>query len=196
MGIFMRTASRTTRQTSMLSALVLIILALAGTAARANSTEEASRVVDRWAAAYSAHDAPGVLNLYAADAILFGTARPLVFDGTKPIAAAFTRLAESADTVRICWRQALVVGQDSVLVTGSYEFQTIEYGMRESIRDRFTMLVVKHEGDWRISYHTTSHSQPGPDSWTGRTAAAGGQTGALPIAADAGQPGSFDACRR
>jgi hypothetical protein len=80
------------------------MLPLVSTPAFANVVEQASRVIDRWAAAYSAQDASGVVKLYTADAIVFGTARPLVFDGTGPIAAAFAGLAESANTVRICRR--------------------------------------------------------------------------------------------
>jgi uncharacterized protein (TIGR02246 family) len=196
MGILTKTAARRTRQTAKLWAFVLMMLPLAAAPAFANAAEEASRVVDRWATAYNAQDGSGVIKLYAADAILFGTARPLVFDGTKPIAAAFAALAESANTVRICRRQMLVVGQESVLVTGSYEFQTLEQGMRESMRDRFTMMIVKRLGTWQISYHTTSHPQPGPDSATARTVAAE-QASDLPIMpTDTDQPVSFDACRR
>jgi uncharacterized protein (TIGR02246 family) len=195
MRILIRTATRARRPAATLYALALL-LPLACAPAFAVPPEDATRVLDRWAAAYSANDTSAVLKLYAPDAILFGTARPIIFDGTKPIGAAFASLPESGNTARICRRQVLVVGDDSVLVTGSYEFQTLEHGMRGLIYDRFTMLIVKREGDWQISYHTTSHLQPGQDSSTGRTTSIGRQTSALPISpADAGQD-SLDACRR
>ena len=91
MDILRKTAARATRQMARLSALVLMMLPLACAPALANSAGEAIRVIDRWAAAYNAQDGSAVLKLYAADAVLFGTARPLVFDGAKPIHASLQR---------------------------------------------------------------------------------------------------------
>jgi hypothetical protein len=55
------------------------------------------------------------------------------------------------------------------------------------------MLIVKQEGGWQISYHTTSDPQPGPDSSIERTAAVAENTSDLPIAPpDAEQQ---DGCR-
>jgi len=174
----------------------LVMLALAGAPAFAGPGEDASRVVDRWAAAYSAQDTSAVLRLYAADAILFGTVRPMLFDGSRPIGAAFAGLAGSGNTVRICQRHVLVVGEDAVLVTGSYEFQARDQGIRETIRNRFTMMVAKPAGEWRISYHTTSHPLPGEDFATGRTASIERATSALPIVSGVAEQDSRDACRR
>lgn len=175
-------------------ALVAMMLLLGPASALAGSVEDATAVVDRWAAAYSANDVSGVANLYTSDAILFGTARPIDVDASRPIIAQFASLPDSGNTVRICRRQGLIVGEDAVLVTGSYQFQTIDQEeVRETLPGRFTMLVVKRDGKWRISYHTSSRPDPELDSSLPRTGVMPQPPSAVSIAG--GSKASFDGCR-
>jgi uncharacterized protein (TIGR02246 family) len=139
------------------AAVTFVLLSLGPAAALAGPAEEASAVIDRWAAAYSANDPDAVADLYAPDAIVFGTVSPMTFDGTAPIRAGFAHLAESDNKVRISHRRMLVLFDDSVLVTGSYEFKSIDHPA--AILSGFTMLVVKRDGRWHISYHTSFHPQ-------------------------------------
>jgi uncharacterized protein (TIGR02246 family) len=193
MRILTKIASRVRKHAAILYAVALMMLPLEWVPAIADSAEDASRVVDRWVAGYRANDPSAVLKLYASDAILFGIARPIVFDGTKPISTAFDNLPESGNTVRICRRQVLVVGADSVLITGIYQFHGLQHGAGDVSRDRFTMLIVKRGDEWQISYHTTSHRWSEHDFLVGRTASIG-QTTALPIAPAAAGQDSADAC--
>jgi uncharacterized protein (TIGR02246 family) len=137
--------------TLMFLTLVLPVRTLAGPA------EEANAVIDRWQKAYSENDPAAVVNLYTPDAVLFGTVSPIIFDGTEPLPAAFGHLAENANKVSISRRQILVLFDDSVLVRGSYEFTSIERGLPRQIPAGFTMLVIKRDGRWLISYHTSYH---------------------------------------
>ena len=62
------------RVVQYLSVGLLVLLpaqALAG-----GPAEEASAVIDRWAAAVNANDADAVVKLYAPDGLLHGTSRP------------------------------------------------------------------------------------------------------------------------
>jgi uncharacterized protein (TIGR02246 family) len=140
-------------------ALALAALALSPVRAPAGPAEDASAVIDRWAAAYSANDPAAVMQLYTADAVLFGVAKPIVFDGTEPIAAQFAGLPGSGDRVRICRRQMLVLGEEAVLATGTYEFTGLDNGVRVTMPGRFNMLIVQRDGAWHISYHTSSPPQ-------------------------------------
>ena len=160
-------------------ALVCVALSFAAVPALAAPADNASAVLDRWAAAYSANDPEAVMMLYATDAVLFGKAEPMMFDGTEPISAHFSGLAGSGETVRICDRRVLMpLREDAVLITGSYQFDVTKDGVRASVPGRFTMLIVKHDADWKISYHTSSRPQSIGDSVAGKRAQ---QASAVPI---------------
>jgi uncharacterized protein (TIGR02246 family) len=141
--------------TVLVGAVTLVLLALVPATVFAGPAEEASAVIDRWEAAYSANDSEAVANLYAPEAILFGTRSPMIFDGAEPVRAAFAHLAANDNKVRISHRRTLVLFDDRVLVTGSYEFKSIGRLAPSPILAGFTMLVVKRDGHWRISYHTS-----------------------------------------
>ncbi|HKF07892.1 MAG TPA: hypothetical protein VKB89_04110 [Xanthobacteraceae bacterium] len=51
--------------------------------ALAGPAEEASAVIDRWAAALNANDADAVVKLYAPDGLLHGTSSPTLNAGTS-----------------------------------------------------------------------------------------------------------------
>ncbi|HYS49812.1 MAG TPA: nuclear transport factor 2 family protein [Xanthobacteraceae bacterium] len=167
------------RRLSAMIALALAALSFAPAPALAGPAEDASGVIDRWTAAYSANDPAAVMKLYAADAVLFGTARPIVFDGTEPIAAQFAGLPGSGDGVRICRRQMLVLGAEAVLATGAYEFIGADNGVRVAMPGGFTMLIVKRDGAWHISYHTSSRPQPAQEATIGKGGAR--QASVVPI---------------
>jgi ketosteroid isomerase-like protein len=72
--------------TKLTRVLIIVLLALAPTGAVfADPVDEASAVIDHWAAAYNANDADAVVKLYAQDGILLGTTSPLLAEGTGPI---------------------------------------------------------------------------------------------------------------
>lgn len=141
-------------------ALACVALSFATAPALTAPADDATAVLDHWAKAYNDHDAAALINLYAGDAVLFGTAEPMIFDGSKPASAHYSGLAGSDNTVRICDRHALSLREDAVLLTGSYQFQVGQDGIRALMPGRFSMLIVKHDGNWQISYHTSSHGQP------------------------------------
>ncbi|MBL8674600.1 MAG: SgcJ/EcaC family oxidoreductase [Rhodospirillales bacterium] len=134
----------------------IALLVLAPAIAAAGPAEDAGAVIDRWAAAYSANDREALVALYTPDAILLGTTSPVVSKGTEDIRKYFEALPGSGRKNAIGERDLVVLGPDVVLGTGFYTFARREQN-DEPRPSRFTMVVVKRDGQWRIAHH---HSSP------------------------------------
>ena len=133
----------------------LIILSPA--AALAGPGEEANTAIDRWSAAYGSNDPEAVVKTYRPDAVLLGTASPMMSEGSDAIRAYFAPLKGSGNKNTISERRTLVLSDNAVLVTGFYEFTRVKEGQSVPAPARFTMLLIKHDGEWLISHH---HSSP------------------------------------
>jgi len=130
-------------------------LALAGPA------EEANAVVDRFSAAYDSNDPEAVVRIYTPDAILLGTVSPVISVGTEAIRAYFSVIKGSGNKNAIQERHTIVLGDNAVVVTGFYEFTRMKDGQPTLSPSRYTMLIVKRDGQWLIAHHHSSpHVQP------------------------------------
>ena len=139
--------------------LLLAVLLAVSAAAIAGPPEEANAVIDRWSAAYTANDVDAVVNCYWPDAILLGTVSPVMSVGSDAVRAYFTKLklAGSGNRNVIQERHTMVLDDNAVVVTGFYEFTRMVDGKPVQAPSRFTMLVTKRNGEWRIAHH---HSSP------------------------------------
>ena len=54
-----------------------------------------------------------------------------------------------------------MLSDNAVLVTGFYEFTRSKEGKTLPSPARFTMLLIKHDGEWLIAHH---HSSPAPNN--------------------------------
>jgi uncharacterized protein (TIGR02246 family) len=144
-------ASRWLSLTGLL--MMLPALAIAGV------TEDANAAIDRWSAAYTANDVEAVVKSYWPDAILLGTKSPVISTGEDAIKKYFTdlKLQGSGNKNVIQERHAILIDDNAVLVTGFYEFTRMQEGKPVPGPSRFTMLVTKRGGEWRIAHH---HSSP------------------------------------
>lgn len=126
------------------------------TVAFAGPAEEANAVIDQWSATYSANDRDTLVGLYVPDAILLGTTSPVISEGTDAIRKYFQDLPGSGRKNSIVERRTIVLSEASVVGTGFYNFAraTENDTPRPS---RFTMVVVKRDGQWKIAHH---HSSP------------------------------------
>lgn len=122
----------------------------------AGPAEEANAVIDHWSATYSANDRDALVGLYAPDAILLGTTSPVISEGTEGIRKYFQDLQGSGRKNTIVERRTIVLSETSVVATGFYNFAraTENDTPRPS---RFTMVIVKRDGQWVIAHH---HSSP------------------------------------
>lgn len=139
----------------------ITLILMSPAVAVAGPAEEANTVVDRFSAAYTSNDPEAVVKLYAPDAILLGTVSPVISVGTEAIQKYFSRLKGSGNRNAIRERHTIVLGDNAVVVTGFYEFTRMEDGKPVPGPSRFTMLVTKTSGEWRIAHHHSSpHVQP------------------------------------
>ncbi len=138
--------------------LVLMGLMLATPAvAVAGPAEEANAVVDRFSAAYNSNDPEAVAKLYAPDAIRLGTVSPVISIGTEAIRKYFSMIKGSGNKNAIQERHTIVLGDNAVVVTGFYEFTRMQEGKPVPGPSRFTMVITRNGGEWRIAHH---HSSP------------------------------------
>jgi uncharacterized protein (TIGR02246 family) len=139
-----------------LSAFLGATLLLTPVTAFAGPAEDADALVDRWAATYSANDSEALVKLYTPDAILLGTTSPVMSEGAEQIRIYFKDLAGSGRKNAIVERRTIVLDENAVVSTGFHNFARASEGdvPRPS---RFTMLIVKRDGQWLIRHH---HSSP------------------------------------
>jgi uncharacterized protein (TIGR02246 family) len=137
--------------------IFLGLILMSPAAAVAGPAEEANAVVDRFSAAYTSNDPEAVVNLYTPDAILLGTVSPVLSKGTEAIRKYFSRLKGSGNRNVLRERHTIVLGDNAVVVTGFYEFIRMQDGKPVPGPSRFTMLITRSGGEWRIAHH---HSSP------------------------------------
>ena len=137
------------------AALLLLFPALA----IAGSAEDANAAIDRWSAAYSANDVDAVVKSYWPDAVLLGTRSPVISTGADAIRKYFhdAKLPGSGNKNVIQERHTISIDENAVLVTGFYEFIRMQEGKPVPGASRFTMLITRRDGEWRIAHH---HSSP------------------------------------
>jgi uncharacterized protein (TIGR02246 family) len=140
----------------LLAGLLFLSPALAVAAIPA---EEANAAIDRWSASYNTNDPQAVVKNYWPDAILLGTKSPVISIGTEAIEKYFTdlKLKGSGNKNVIQERHTIPIDKNAVLVTGFYEFIRMQEGKPVPAPSRFTMLITKRGGEWRIAHH---HSSP------------------------------------
>lgn len=142
-----------------LQALLLALIWMLPALAVAGPAEDANAAIDRWSAAYTANDPDAVVQSYWPDAILLGTVSPVISVGADAIRKYFTdlKLKGSGNKNIIQERHTIVVDDNAAVVTGFYEFIRNKDGQAVPAPSRFTMLVTKRNGVWRIAHH---HSSP------------------------------------
>jgi uncharacterized protein (TIGR02246 family) len=140
--------------------LIIVLLVLAPARAFAGPTEDASAVIDRWAATYNANDVDAIVKLYTPDALLHGTSSPTLNEGSAAIRGYFAGIAGSGNKVTIGERHMVALGDAAAFGVGFYEFVAIQNGKPVPRPARFTMIVVKRGADWLIVHHHSSALPP------------------------------------
>jgi uncharacterized protein (TIGR02246 family) len=136
--------------------LILVVLTFPVLAA-AGPAEDANAAVERWSTAYSLNDPETIANTYTPDAILLGTISPIISEGREAIVKYFTSSKGSGNKNVLGERRTIIASEDAVVVAGFYQFTIMRDGQAVPLPARFTMLVTKRDGEWRIAHH---HSSP------------------------------------
>jgi uncharacterized protein (TIGR02246 family) len=128
-----------------------LMAALVGTAT-AGPAEDAGEVVDRWAAAFTASDVDGILELYAPDAVFIGTSSKALVTTPAGIREYFERalLNNRPRSAALGDRSVLVLSTTAVVVTGLDIVASVRDGRQVSATGRVTFVVAKRGSDWQI----------------------------------------------
>ncbi len=149
--------TRLTKMNRLTGLFFIGLMLMSPIVAAAGPAEEANAVVDRFSAAYTSNDPEAVVKLYTPDAILLGTVSPVISIGTEQIRKYFSMIKDSGNKNAIQERHTIVLGDNAVVVTGFYEFTRMKDGKSVAGPSRFTMLITRSGGEWRIAHH---HSSP------------------------------------
>ncbi len=140
---------------------VLGFLTIASTVAEAGPAEDANAALARWSAAYTANDPEAITKNYWPDAILLGTVSPIISIGTDAITKYFSVVKGTGNKNEIGEKHTIVLDDNAVVVTGFYTFVRMVNGKPTPSPSRFTMLITRRNGEWRIAHHHSSpHVQP------------------------------------
>ena len=137
--------------------LAIAFLAALSISTWAAPVDDARAVLQDWSAAYTANDVDAVVNRYWPDAVLLGTVSPVMSEGTAAIRTYFGRLKGSGNKNAVQDTRVFVLDDAAVVLTGFYLFTRMQDGKPVDGPSRFTMLMQKRNGEWRIAHH---HSSP------------------------------------
>jgi uncharacterized protein (TIGR02246 family) len=136
--------------------LIVALVSLMPAIVFAGPAEDVGSVINQWATAFNSNDVDSLVDLYAPDAILVGTAGSSLFEGKDAVHSYFARLANSGDTVSVDTSKVIVLHDDVAYVTGFYTFSGLRHGELGKTRAQFTMVMVKRESKWLIAHHHSS----------------------------------------
>jgi uncharacterized protein (TIGR02246 family) len=129
---------------------------------RAEDRAGALAVIARFKAGFDASDPAAILATFAPGAVFLGTT--MEQPTTDPAAIlAYFRASAARDTpkrVEIETYEALSVADGVILFSGQNTFFRTQEGVEMSTPARFTFLLVKQDGAWRIG-HFHSSRRPG-----------------------------------
>ncbi|MBB4258085.1 nuclear transport factor 2 family protein [Bradyrhizobium sp. CIR3A] len=109
-----------------------------------------------WQRTFNGHTPDRLVSLYTEDAILQGTSSAKLYIGAKEIGTYF----RGGATVKMeVWR-SVRLAHNVILVVGSYVFSQVSKGHQTSTPARFTFVLRRQDGTWKIVHH---HSSASPD---------------------------------
>jgi uncharacterized protein (TIGR02246 family) len=117
-----------------------------------NPSDEAMRVVERWATAFSQSDVDTIVSLYAPDASFFGTGSKALVTTAEQIRSYF-EVGLQRDKPRgaqLLEHSVKVISDDVVLVTGLDRVSGTKDGQVYHADGRVSFLLQKRGGIWQV----------------------------------------------
>lgn len=145
-----------------LTALIVAFLFLPGVASTA-PVDDATAIVEQWAAAFNAGDVDKIIARYTSDASVHGTTAPNLAVGTDSLRAYFTPAARARTQVKMDGNgTATALSPDHIVLAGFYEFSgTRADGQAFTAPARYTFVLVRRDGAWRIAHqHSSPRAKP------------------------------------
>jgi uncharacterized protein (TIGR02246 family) len=136
--------------------VVVVAVFLTGNPAlTAGPAEDVAAATQAWAEAFSRHDLEGLLRLYDADAVFWGTSSPTLRDNPAAIRDYFKGVPTSQMTVQIGDSRVRVFGEVAV-ASGQYTFVDHRDGKEIPRPARFSFTYRLRGGRWFIVDHHSS----------------------------------------
>ncbi len=111
-------------------------------------TPSIEALLARWIAAFNSRDLDAHMELYAEDATLFGSVDELQI-GRSAIRAYFGNRGPTVRVKSYPPPRVAMLGPDIALTTGHVDFQN----EADLMPYRMTWVLVRRDGNWRISQH-------------------------------------------
>jgi len=146
-----------------LASLVLAAaLVLNTTGALAGRPEDVTAATRAWAEAYNSRDPQKIQNLYASDAVFWGTSSPILRDSPALIAEYFKSAPAQPDARVELGEFKVRVWGDTAASTGSYTFTDVRDGQVARRPARFSFVYRLRDGRWLIVDHHSSSAPAAP----------------------------------
>jgi uncharacterized protein (TIGR02246 family) len=113
--------------------------------------------VERWSEAFNAGDVEQIVRMYTNDALVLGTLSPGMTSRPDDRRAYFKAAADAKLQVKLGDHSAIAVADDAVAIAGFYDFsRPAADGQPVVIAARFSFVMVKKDGIWKIALHHSS----------------------------------------
>ncbi|MCC8945101.1 SgcJ/EcaC family oxidoreductase [Bradyrhizobium sp. Arg62] len=107
-----------------------------------------------WVRAFNSHELEHLVALYEDDALLHGTSNSTLYVGVEEIRTYFHGAARA--NIDVCYCLSLAV--DVAMVVGNYVFSETRDGVQVATPARFTFVLRRRDGAWKILHHHSSAS--------------------------------------
>jgi uncharacterized protein (TIGR02246 family) len=147
------------RRRMMMKVLVSALFAVAVITppALADQREDAYAGVERWSAAFNSGDVEQIVRMYTDDALVLGTLSPGMISKPDDLRAYFKATAVAKLQVKLGDHFAAALAKDAVAIAGFYDFsRPAADGQPVVVPARFSFVMVKKDGIWKIAHHQSS----------------------------------------
>jgi uncharacterized protein (TIGR02246 family) len=122
----------------------------------ADPREDAFEMADDWAAAFNTGNVEKIVALYAPEALVLGTVSPSLARTPDDLRKYFSASSAAKSQVKLGEKAVAVLSNDAVAMTGFYEFSRPAGGKEVVTPARFTFIMVRRDGGWKIVHHHSS----------------------------------------
>ncbi|WIW50573.1 nuclear transport factor 2 family protein (plasmid) [Bradyrhizobium sp. 62B] len=119
-----------------------------------HATPDVRAFLELWERTFNSHKWQDLVALYADDALLFGTSSPALYIGAEQLRTYFRGTA----SVRFDTWSSMSLAAEVALVVGEYVFSEDREGEPLVTPARFTFVLRRHLGAWKIRHHHSSAS--------------------------------------
>jgi uncharacterized protein (TIGR02246 family) len=113
-------------------------------------------VIERWADYFNRGDAAALAALYAPEATIWGTLGQSITSQPAEITGYFEAAFRAGLTVKLQAHVLQPISDESAIIAGHYEFARFADGKATALPARYSFVLVKQAGAWRIAHQHSS----------------------------------------